>query len=245
MYQPRRAASAPLLGPRGAPIRVAIVDDHRIFAEMLAETLAAEGGVVTWIAPRLDALPALLAEQPPADVALVDYLLPDGRGTDAIAAIRRAWPACRCLLFTGLENDDVFEEAVASGADGVLMKRLAGADDVADAVRRAAAGEILLDPSFLTRLVRRTAAGSFRSGQIVEKLTPRERAALEVLLEAGGTEAAAERLGIAPSTYRVHLHNAMAKLGADGRLDAISRALKAGVIRPPEVVLGGATDGGR
>ncbi len=134
------------------------------------------------------------------------------------------------MLLTGHADREIAEEAIAAGADGVLLKDRS-LDDLVRIVRRAAAGDVLLDASILASLIERTSAGPARP--VTSPLTDRERDALEVLLAVGDTEEAAHRLGITESTYRVHLHHAMKKLGVEGRLEAISVALRAGIIRPP------------
>ena len=90
---------------------------------------------------------------------------------------------------------------------------------------------VLLDFALLADLASRSSASSHRYE--LPTLSDRERDVLEVLLEEGDLEAAAIRLGITPSTYRVHLHNAMHKLGVESRLAAITVALRAGLIRAP------------
>jgi DNA-binding NarL/FixJ family response regulator len=175
-------------------------------------------------------VPALL-DGPPADVALVDYSLPDGRGSEAIRSIHAAWPECRLVLLTGYADREIAEDAIASGADGVMLKE-GGLDELVEIVRRAAAGEVLLHVSILASLIERTNAAP--DAGPASPLTDRERDALEVLLAVGGTAEAASRLGITESTYRVHLHHAMKKLGVVGRLEAISMALRLGIIRPPD-----------
>lgn len=215
--------------PSAAPITVVLIDDHRLMVEMTEVVLSEAGISVLGRAYRLSDMPALLAG-PAADVALVDYALPDGRGSQAIREIVRTWPGCRSVLLTGHADRDIAEEAIAAGADGVMLKD-GGLDELVRIVRRAAAGDVLLDVSILASLVERTNQPPPK--QPISPLTDRERNALEVLLAVGDTAEAAERLGITESTYRVHLHHAMKKLGVEGRLEAISLALRAGIIRPP------------
>lgn len=211
------------------PIRVVIIDTQRLVVEMTRAVLQEAGNIVVGIAYRADEVVALL-RGPRADVALVGYALPDGRGTDVIRRIRRAWPLCRAVLFTRFLDPLIVEEAIAAGADGVVRKGQ-GMAELLDTVRRAAAGDVLLDPATLAGLARRAPALALPTR--VTLLSERERDVLEVLLEEGGIDAAALRLGITPSTYRVHLHHAMRKLGVDTRLAAISHALHAGFIRAP------------
>jgi DNA-binding NarL/FixJ family response regulator len=211
------------------PITVLLVDDHRLMVEMTQVVLVEAGFKVVGSAYRLSEVSPLLVGEH-ADVALVDYTLPDGRGSEAIRLIQHAWPGCRSVLLTGHADREIAEEAIAAGADGVMLKDRS-LDELVQIVRRAAAGDVLLDASILASLIERTSSGPIRP--LVNPLTDRERDALEVLLAVGDTEEAARRLGITESTYRVHLHHAMKKLGVEGRLEAISVALRAGIIRPP------------
>ena len=215
--------------PATPPIRVLLIDDHRLMVEMTEVVLSEAGIKVIGRAHRLSDVPSLLVGQP-ADVALVAYAMPDGRGSQAIRDIARIWPTCRCVLLTRHADREIAEEAIAAGADGVMSKD-GGVEALVRIVRRAAAGDVLLDASILASLVERTNAPPVR--QPSSPLTDRERNALEVLLAVGDTAQAAARLGITESTYRVHLHHAMKKLGAEGRMEAISLALRAGLIRPP------------
>lgn len=217
---------------RGRPVSVAVVDDHQIIPDLFEAAFEAMVGRFRFVgsAGSLHDLPTLL-NGPPADVVLVDFALPDGRGSDAIREIGRAWPRARILLFSAYSEIEVVEEAIAAGADGIVAKGLS-IEKLLDIIERAHRGEVLLDPRFLRELAGRPEAGGRRLAAI-RALSPRERAALEALLSRGTTEAAAELLGIAPATVRVHIHRAAQKLGSGSRLETISIALRAGVIRPP------------
>jgi DNA-binding NarL/FixJ family response regulator len=218
--------------PRTRPIRVALVDDHQFIADMLSRALERQPGKFEFLgnAPRLAEVGALLRQEP-ADVVLVDYSLPDGRGSDVLRIVRRHWPRARMVLFTGHSESDILHEAIAAGADGVLTKDM-GMDHILDVIERAHRGDVLLDAGTLRDLMTRPAAGANRL-QALDRLTPRERIVLEAILAAGTTAEAARRIHMAPATLRVHLHRASQKLGATSRLEAISMALRAGLIRAP------------
>jgi two-component system, NarL family, nitrate/nitrite response regulator NarL len=218
--------------PRTRPIRVALVDDHQFIADMLSRALERQPGKFEFLgnAPRLAEVGALLRQEP-ADVVLVDYSLPDGRGSDVLRIVRRHWPRARMVLFTGHSESDILHEAIAAGADGVLTKDM-GINHILDVIERAHRGDVLLDAGTLRDLMTRPAAGANRL-QALDRLTPRERIVLEAILAAGTTAEAARRIHMAPATLRVHLHRASQKLGATSRLEAISMALRAGLIRAP------------
>lgn len=218
--------------PRSSPIRVALVDDHQFIADMLSRALERQPDRFEFLgnAPRLADVGPLL-RQDPADVVLVDYSLPDGRGSDVLRLVRRHWPRARLVLFTGHAESDILHEAIAAGADGILTKDM-GTEHILDVIERADRGDVLLDVETLRDLMRQPAGGASRLAAL-DRLTPRERIVLEAVLAAGTTAEAARRIHMAPATLRVHLHRASQKLGASSRLEAISMALRAGLIRAP------------
>ena len=128
--------------PRTRPIRVALVDDHQFIADMLRRALERQGEKFEFVgnAPRLADVGALLRRDP-ADVVLVDYSLPDGRGSDVLRLVRRQWPRARLVLFTGHAESDILHEAIAAGADGVLTKDM-GVDHILEVIERAHRGDV-------------------------------------------------------------------------------------------------------
>ncbi len=214
------------------PIRVALVDDHQFIAGLLGRALERQADRFTFIgnAPRLADVGPLL-RQDPADVVLVDYSLPDGRGSDVLRLVKRHWPRARLVLFSGHSESEILHEAIAAGADGILAKGT-GMDEILAVIERAHRGEVLLAPEVLRDLMDRPAGGVSRLAAL-DALTPRERVVLEAILATGTTEEAARTIGMAPATLRVHLHRAGQKLGASSRLETISLALRAGLIRAP------------
>ncbi len=217
---------------RNRPIRVALVDDHQFIADLLSRALERRPGTFEFLgnAPRLADVGALLRQEP-ADVVLVDYSLPDGRGSDVPRMVRRHWPRARMVLFTGHSESEILHEAIAAGADGILTKGT-GMDEILDVIERADRGDVLLDAGTLRDLMTQPHGGASRLAAL-DRLTPRERIVLEAVLAAGTTQEAARRIQMAPATLRVHLHRASQKLGATSRLEAISMALRAGLIRAP------------
>jgi DNA-binding NarL/FixJ family response regulator len=221
-----------MAGSRDRPIRVALVDDHQFIADLLSRALEREPDRFEFVgnAPRLAEVGPLLREEP-ADVVLVDYSLPDGRGSDVLRIVKRHWPRARLILFTGHSESDILQEAIAAGADGIVTKGT-GMDEILAVIERAHRGDVLLAPEILRDLMSQPAGGASRLAAL-DRLTPRERVVLEAVLAAGTTEDAARRIGMAPATLRVHLHRASQKLGASSRLETISLALRAGLIRAP------------
>ena len=218
--------------PGKRPIRVAIVDDHQFIVDLVSRGLERHPGRFLFVgsAARLGEVGVLMREDP-ADVVLVDYSLPDGRGSDVLRIVTRHWPRARLILFTGHNESDILQEAIAAGADGILTKGASLAQMI-ELIERAHRGDVLLDAEILRDLMSQPAGGATRLAAL-DRLTPRERVVLEAVLATGTTQEAALRLGMASATLRVHLHRVGQKLGASSRLEAISLALRAGLIRPP------------
>jgi DNA-binding NarL/FixJ family response regulator len=206
-------------------MRVLIVDDERLFAELMRVALSSAPdieviGVVHDVAAAVASAPALH----PA-VVLSDYHLPDGTGADIARALRHSAPSVSVLILTGDPSNAVLADVARSGAVGHLTKAR-DLDAVVSAVRLAAGGEILFSPSELQRLL---VAG--RPEQTLEEpLTVRELEVLRILAGGASTTAASELLGISTATLRAHVQAILRKLGAHSRLEAVAEAARLGLI---------------
>ena len=220
----------------GRPIRVAVIDDHAFWIEMLADTFAqpAHAGRFTLIgwATRLDEV-HMLAAKGPADVALVDFSLPDGHGTDAVPVLKSAWPRCRVVLLTDRDHPLITRAALGVTIDALLSKA-SSKGAVLDMIARAAAGEFLIARELQEQLRERAKGPSGLILRLPRPLTPRERGALEALLWTATTERAAAKMGVGPATFRTHIMHAMQKLDVRTRWEAVTLSLWAGLILPPD-----------
>ncbi|HJW49536.1 MAG TPA: response regulator transcription factor, partial [Candidatus Limnocylindria bacterium] len=133
-------------------IRVMIVDDERLFAELLRVAMrSAEDIDVVAVAHDVRSALAALDEARP-DVVLADYHMPDGTGADLARAVRVAQPNAAIVVLTGDPSAVTLADVARSGAAGHLTKER-GFSDVVGAVRAAAAGEVLFSSSELQRLL--------------------------------------------------------------------------------------------
>jgi DNA-binding NarL/FixJ family response regulator len=213
-------------------IGVAIVDDHSMFAESLARLLADEPGIeVVGLAATGDDGLALVDRTEP-HVVLVDYALPDRNGVELTLAIKQAHPDVLVVMLTGSADDAVLIAAIEAGCSGFLTKDRAAAD-VAHAVRAAAAGEALIDPADLARLLPRLHATERPVGA---DLTPRERELLEHLAQGWTNRRIAEAMFLSHNTVRNYVQSVLNKLGAHSKLEAVSTAVRAGLIQYPSGV---------
>lgn len=168
-----------------------------------------------------------LAEQHLPDVVCMDFVLPDGRGTDAAAEIRRRWPTINVVMLTGSDDDKVLASAVDAGCVGFLTKGTGQTADLLDSLRRAAQGEISLTPDQLRRLVPRLRRDHFELGA---DLTDREREVLSLLASGTATTDIAKTLDMSFATARNHIQNILGKLDAHSKLEAVAIAVRAGIV---------------
>ncbi|MGD0371900.1 MAG: response regulator transcription factor [Candidatus Dormibacteria bacterium] len=214
-------------GATSRTIRVFIIDDHRMFTQAVAAALTEEPDmeVVDTVENLASARQRL--EELEVDVILLDQRLPDGQGTHAAAELRALCPGAKVVLVTAAMEPSVLNEALAAGCAGFVTKG-DSIDALAAAVRAAASGATPVSPAMLTRITRGDSNSS-----LTEPLTPRETAVLLFLADGMSNEEIARRLFISIHTLRNHIQSIISKLGAHSKLEAVSIAIREGVITAP------------
>jgi DNA-binding NarL/FixJ family response regulator len=211
---------------RDHPIRVVIVDDHEVLASSLAMVLDAETDISTvGVATTLERARGLVGTTRP-DVILLDHRMPDGDGVAAIPGLRAVRPSAGIVVLTASAADHVLLAAIENGASGFLSKTRSLAE-VTAAVRAAAAGESVISPELLARLLPRFGRDKASSA---DELTEREREVLALVAEGLSNAAIAERLVVSVHTVRNHIASLSAKLGAHSKLEALSIAVRRGFL---------------
>ena len=209
--------------------RVVIIDDHQMFAESLSHVLDLDPGVeVLGVARDAASGKQLVADARP-DVALVDYRLPDEDGVAVTAAIKEAHPDVHVVMLTALREERVLVAAIDAGVSGFLTKDHA-VEDVAGAVRTAAAGEALVSPDVLQRILSGLRPSTAEPGV---ELTPRERELLQRVAEGGTNKTIAREMHLSVNTIRNYVQALLTKLGAHSKLEAVAIATRAGLIDAP------------
>jgi two-component system response regulator DesR len=198
-------------------IRILIAEDMHMIRGALVALLRLESDIE--IVAELDRgdtiLEAALRTRP--DVAVVDIDLPGLDGLSAAAALHEQLPSCKTLVLTGLSQPGNLLRALKIHVRGFLLKD-APAPQLAAAIRAVASGRRVLDPDLVAAAVETGAT----------PLTERETEVLRAAQLGGSTVEIAERLHLSPTTVRNYLSNAIGKLGARNRLDAIRIAEDAG-----------------
>jgi len=228
------------MAARAAPIRIVIVDDHAMVRRGMRDFLALHDDldVVGEAADGLAAVDVVAATQP--DVVVMDLLMPGIDGIEATRRIKAAQPEVEVVALTSFIEEDRVVGAIEAGAAGFLLKD-AEADDLAAAIRAAAAGEVHLDPAVAgivaRRLRGRGAGGAGRAtdgsgdgpADRLARLTPRERDVLAAVARGLANQAIADELGITERTARTHVSNILAKLGLTSRTQAALLAAEHGL----------------
>ncbi|MEE1820245.1 response regulator transcription factor [Streptomyces sp. SP18ES09] len=215
----------------GSPlIHVVVADDQAAVREPLAMVLAltADISVVATAANGHEVLDAVA--ETPVDVVLMDLRMPGMDGTEATRRLSESHPDVAVVVLTTFADDDSVMAALGAGARGYLTKN-AGREDIARAIRAAAAGQSVLDQEVRDRLLaavtgaQRSAPGEPLPGD----LTPREREVLALIGQGLPNRAIAERLFVSEATVKTHINNLFAKAGIRDRAEAVRRAIAAGL----------------
>jgi len=210
-------------------IRILLADDHALFRQGLRSLLEAEGDlrVIGEAKDGREALRAALETNP--DVILMDIQMPGLDGAEATKEILKEKPDAKVVMLTMYRQDAYVFEAVKAGARGYLLKD-ASADELIDAVRRVAAGEVLLDAELAEQIIRDFRA---KEAEIPKSrradLTDREVQILRLLAQGATNQEIADELGISEKTVRNRLSEIFAKLHLNNRTQAALFAIREGL----------------
>jgi len=203
------------------PIRVALVDDHSLCRRGLSELLTHRYGItVVGATGDADELEKLLREHLP-DLLVMDLRMEPVDGLSLLARIRKAGHATPVLILTMSDTEADLAAALRAGVRGYLLKDMAP-DDVVDAIRRVAAGEMVVAPAMTVKMIGILQNGNRgqESKNSLGLLTEREREILQLLARGESNKGIAKALGISNDTVKQHVRHILTKLNLTSRVEA-------------------------
>ena len=217
-----------------APIRVLLVDDHAMVRRGMRDFLALHDDIEV-VGEAADGSAGIeQAEALRPDIVVMDLMMPNLDGVEATARIKAALPDVEVIALTSFIEESRVVAAIEAGASGFLLKD-AEADELAAAIRAAAAGEVHLDPAVASIVARRMRDGgrgaAVDQGDGIGTLTARERDVLARVARGYPNRQIASDLGITERTARTHVSNILAKLGLTSRTQAALLAVQHGLDR--------------
>ncbi|WP_443034882.1 response regulator [Streptomyces sp. BE133] len=225
------AAGPATTSPASAPVTLLIADDDEVTRSGLRTLLAAQPGisVVGEAADGVEAVEQARRLRP--DVVLMDVRMPRRNGIEATRQLlaESAEPP-KVVVITTFENDGYVTAALSAGASGYILKRLP-VRQIAEAVRVVAAGEAILFPAALRRMVTARPLGS---AEALPKaaLTRREEEVLRLMATGLSNPEIAESFTVSLETVKTHVGNVLTKLGAQNRTHAVVIAYESGLVVP-------------
>jgi DNA-binding NarL/FixJ family response regulator len=205
-------------------IGVFLLDDHEVVRKGLRALLEACEDIE--VVGEADTVAEALVRIPEAqpNVAILDVRLPDGSGVEVCREVRSTSPDIACVMLTSYADDEALIASIMAGAAGYVLKQV-GSLDLLDTIRRAGAGESLLDPALTDRVLERLREGP-KTDPRLASLTPQERKILDLIAEGYTNRQIAENMFLAEKTVKNYVSNLLAKLGMERRTQAATFAAR-------------------
>jgi len=211
-------------------IKILIADDHELVRRGLRQTIAAEADMQLVGEARTGAEAVALAAAAPPDVALLDVQMPGMDGIAAAAAIHAAQPQTAILMLTSYSSDAQLHAALRAGVAGYLLKDISG-DELAAAIRGAAAGRPQMHPEILRRLMQQMPAPA----DPLAALTAREREILRLIAQGRSNKEIGAALSLTEATVKGYVSAVLGKLGVADRTQAALLTVRYGLVAPADL----------
>ena len=210
-------------------IKIVIVDDHPVVREGIGAMLKREPDfkIVGEASNGAEAIEKARELSP--DVMLMDLRMPEVDGVEAITRIKAEKPDIKFIILTTYSDDEYIFRGIAAGARAYLLKD-APRDELFKAIRAVSRGESLIQPVVASRLLDKLAELSKKS-PAVDTLSDREVEVLNLMAKGVSNKNIADQLSITQSTVKTHITSIFQKLDVTTRTEAVTTALKRGIIQ--------------
>ena len=215
-------------------IRVAVVDDQRLFAKGISGLVDMLPGVeVVGVAHDGQEGVELCRKEEP-DVVLMDISMPKMDGISATRELRDLLPQTAVIILTGHEEDEHVFEGIKAGAQGYLLKD-SEPENLSRAIRTVHAGDTIIAPELAQKMLSTFQSGGPRGSRLAPPLTERELEVIRALAQGMSDRQIARSLDISEKTVRNHTSNIYRKLHIFDRTQAVIYAIREGVIDVEEL----------
>jgi two-component system, NarL family, response regulator DevR len=205
-------------------IRVFLLDDHDLVREGIRSLLESDDEieVVGEAGTAADALTRVPLAKP--DVAILDVRLEEGDGIEVCRELRSAMPDLACLMLTSFADDEALYSSVMAGAAGYVLKQIKTRDLIQD-VKKVAAGDSLMDPRAVAKVVERI-ANPPKPDPALASLSPQESRILDLIAEGMTNRQIAEAMFLSENTVKNYVTGLLRKLKMSSRTEAAIFATK-------------------
>jgi two-component system NarL family response regulator len=206
--------------PHAAPIRLMLVDDHKIVRQGFAALLGTMPDMQVVAEAESGEQAVALYRQHHPDITLMDLRMAHGNGVEAIQTIRSADPQARIIVLTTFDGDEDIFRALQAGARGYLLKG-SDIDELVSAIHAVHSGKSRIPAPVAERLAERMSNPA---------LTERETDVLKLIVGGNSNKEIASALFISEATVKTHINNLLGKLGVTDRTQAATTALQRGIV---------------
>jgi DNA-binding NarL/FixJ family response regulator len=210
-------------------IRVLVVDDHMVVRTGIQMLFNTEPAIQVVGEAKNGREAIYLAQILQPDIILMDLVMPEKNGIEAITQIKRDSPGIKILVLTTFEDGARITAALEAGADGYQLKDADG-EALLHAIQATQIGDMPLHPRITRNLFKFKATREDIYISRVNYLTEREREVLKLITQGLGNKDVAQILNLTKGTVKIHVSNILSKLNVSSRIEAALLAVQAGLV---------------
>ena len=210
-------------------ITVLIIDDHQLVREGVRNFLQRQRDITVMGEAGSGQEGLRLASDLAPDVVLMDLVMPEMDGVETTRRLKQISPRTQVIVLTSFDDDQHILPAIRAGALSYILKDV-GTAALAEAVRKAARGEVTMTPLVAARVMRELRQGGQPATQVGADLSEREIEVLRLIAEGRSNTEIAERLVISEHTVKRHVSNILSKLHLADRTQAAVYAWREGMV---------------